>query len=93
MKSTTYVQEVSNLRNKAVSVFKLLENSNHTIIAFGNDLNDQELIGYADRSVLVGDRLPGIESAHHVRRIMASDFEVAKALLEEVDFVMGADEC
>lgn len=78
---------------KARSVIELLKNTRNTIIAFGNDLNDQELIGYADRAVLVGDGLPGLDKAGHVRRVAANDYAVAKALVNEVNSILEIPRC
>ncbi|WP_053922281.1 HAD hydrolase family protein [Streptomyces chattanoogensis] len=51
-----------------------------TVASLGNDLNDQEMLGRADIAVVVGDGLPGLERARHVRRIRATDGVVATVL-------------
>lgn len=50
------------------------------VVAFGNDLNDQVLLGMADRAFLVGSGLEGLHKAGHVTRIEADDATVGRAL-------------
>lgn len=51
-----------------------------TVLALGNDLNDQRLLREADRSIVVGDGLPELDRHSHVRRVAASPRAVAAAL-------------
>ncbi len=55
-----------------------------TVAAFGNDTNDLELLRAADRAVLVGPGLPGLERLAHVRRIPANEELIASALRNEL---------
>lgn len=52
----------------------------HELVAYGNDLNDQDMLGRADLSVVVGHGLPGIDRAGHVERVAPDDASVAAAL-------------
>ncbi|MFC5931786.1 NUDIX domain-containing protein [Cryobacterium sp. TMT1-3] len=61
------------------------------VVAFGNDLNDQELLARADVAFVVGIGLPGLERARHVRRVSADDAAVATALWHVVS-IPASDE-
>ncbi|AHH96657.1 hypothetical protein GCM10010174_40090 [Kutzneria viridogrisea] len=70
--------------SKATGLAALLGGPADPLVVFGNDLNDQDLLGHADMAVVVGDGLPGVERAGHVRRVAAQDGAVAMALRQAV---------
>jgi hypothetical protein len=73
---------------KAAGLAELLAGARPTVVAFGDNTNDQELLGRADAAVVVGERLPGLERAGHVHRVPASDEAVASALRQEVEYAL-----
>ena len=75
--------------SKATALAALLGETRSTVVAFGNDFNDHDLLGWADRAVLVGHGLPGLDRAGHIRRIESNDQGVADALRFEVEQVLG----
>ncbi|MBG6064446.1 HAD hydrolase family protein [Micromonospora ureilytica] len=65
---------------KALALSVILPAVHGPVVAFGNDANDQILLAEADRGVVVGDGLPGLEYAGHIGRVAAVDTSVAAML-------------
>lgn len=70
--------------SKAAALAELPGISERLIVALGDDINDQEVLGQADFAAVVGEGLPGLERAKHIRRVPAADAEVAGTLRELV---------
>lgn len=70
--------------SKAAALAELPGISKRLIVALGDDINDQEVLGQADVAAVVGEGLPGLERARHIRRVPAADAEVGEALQELV---------
>lgn len=66
-----------------------LERPGDLVLALGNDRNDLELLQRADRAIVVGDGLAGLERAAHVRRVAASPAIVAAAMRDGVRELLG----
>ncbi|WP_139417483.1 HAD family hydrolase [Agromyces laixinhei] len=68
--------------NKANGLARLV-GPGDTVLALGNDLNDLELLRSADRAIVVGRGLPGIERLEHVTRVPAETRRIAAMLTSE----------
>ncbi|MBM7831065.1 hydroxymethylpyrimidine pyrophosphatase-like HAD family hydrolase [Agromyces cerinus] len=68
--------------NKANGLARILADDD-VVLALGNDLNDLELLRSADRAVVVGTGLPGIERLGHVVRTPADIGRIAATLMSE----------
>lgn len=71
---------------KALALDRLLAGADRsTVTAFGNDANDLDMLREADRAIVVGSGLPGLDRLGHVRRIPADDTIIAEVLAAELD--------
>ena len=61
------------------------------VVAFGNDLNDRDLLRGADRAVVVGSGLTELDREPHVRRVDARATPVAHAVRTEVETALRAE--